>query len=540
MELLKMLNEAKLHSRTHFEGLDISVEVPAGGYRRGINKKTKEEWSYKIPASYGYIKGTHSPDGEHLDCYLRKNPKKGAQVYVMHQLTVDGSRFDEDKVMLGYSSKSEAIKAFKSMLFKPGTMYGGCTEFDMEHFQVIAFSASNSHAMLTKNSTYDEFKRKGLLPRNIKSPLMVARKVCEGLAEGLTEISQTLSRGDLEECLDWSGYHEGSPVEAVLTRAYGHYTGTPYMHDFGTLSEEEFKAKVLNYIMEQDALLTDTEDHYGLEEAVEELEPIGEDLSHTESGDRHSSDLEIEEVMEEAPMTNETFAVVVHTQMMENIGTAENPSWATAGTKVLLVQEDLTTWGEARSVAAKVAAGQIPVEISENAHVLGIDVIPSADYHYLYEETQEEEQVKETTTDDVFFQQQVMEMKAKAGIRDGSYENQGTPSVHETRERLAQLTADFYEAMEAEELKEASSKLTDGQLAQALRTVKEALKVNPHANVNQVIRAVCKKLFGNPNLDDEVIKYAEFEYGSIDEFDDQIRGKKVPEKISRVITKYEN
>jgi len=539
MELLKMLNETKLHSRTHYDGLDISVEVPANGYRRGINKKTGEEWSYKIPASYGYIKGTHSPDGEHLDCYLRKNPKKGAQVYVMHQLTPDGSRFDEDKVMLGYSSKSEAIKAFKGMTFKPGTMYGGCTEFDMEHFQVIAFSASNSHAMLTKNATYDEFKRKGLLPRNIKSPLMVARKVCEGLAEGLNEIGQTLSRGDLEECLDWSGYHEGSSIEAVLTRAYGHYSGTPYMHDFGTLSEEEFKAKVLNHIMEQDALLTDTEDHYGLEEAIEELEPISEDIGDIESGDRHSPDLEIEEVTEEAMEAN-NFAVVVHTQMMENIGSAENPSWATAGTKVLLVQEGFATWGEARSVAAKVAAGQISVELSENAHVLGIDVMPTADYHYLHEEVVEDEPVEEDMTDDVFFQQQVMEMKAKAGIRDGSYENQGTPSVHETRERLAKLTQDFYKGLEAQELEEATAKLSDGKIAHALRVVKETLKANPHANVNQAIRAVCKRLFGDPNLDEEVIKYAEFEYGTLDEFDDQIRGRKAPEKISRVITKYEN
>ena len=51
-------------------------------------------------------------------------------------------------------------------------------------------------------------------------------------------------------------------VETVLSRAYGHYTNTPYMHELGTLSEDEFRSAVLNYIMEQDALATDTEDEF--------------------------------------------------------------------------------------------------------------------------------------------------------------------------------------------------------------------------------------------------------------------------------------
>lgn len=535
-----MLNEAKLHSRVHFEGMDLSIEVPAGGYRRGVNKKTGEEWSHKIPASYGYIKGTHSPDGEHLDCYLRKNPKKGGMVYVMHQLTPDGSRFDEDKVMLGYSNKNEAVKAFKDMTFKPGTMYGGCTEFDMEHFQAIAFSSSNSHTMLTRNSTYDEFKKKGLLPRNIKSPLMVARRVCEGLAEGLTELAETLDKGDLLECLDWSGYYEGSPVESVLTRAYAHYANTSYMHHMGTLNEEEFKARVLNYIMEQDALLTDVEDQLN-EEIAEDLGHFGGDDHDDLLDDIHHPVVEqAEQELEETIVEANNFAVVVHTQIMENIGSAEQPSWATAGTKVQLVQEGFTTYGDARSVAAKVACGEIPVEIAEHAHVLGIDVMPTSEFRQLWEEsTPEEETVEETMTDDVFFQQQVMETKRLAGVREGSYEGKGTPSVHETRERLAALTQSFYEAVEAEELAEKASEtapsMTAGQMAQALRVVMETLKKNPHANINKVIRAVCAKHYNNPNLDEELIKHAEFEYGSLDDFEAVARGRK--QAVAPAITK---
>lgn len=502
MELFKQLNEAKLHSRIHFEGLDISVEVPAGGYRRGVNKKTGEAWAHKIPDAYGYIKGTHSPDGEHLDCYLRKNPKKGAKVYVMHQLTVDGSRFDEDKVMLGYSSKSEAIKAFKEVTFKPTTMYGGCTEFDMEHFQVIAFSASKSKAMLTNNQTFDEFKKKGLITGGIKSPIQVAKKVSESLQEGLAEINEVIYKGDLVECLDWSGYHEGAPVEAVLARSYGHYQNTPYMHERGKLSEAEFHELVLNYIMEQDALLTDVEDQLD--------EEIAEDLGHfSDIGDDallddiHRPTVEQEELEEDPIVEANNFTVVVHTQIMENIGTAENPSWATAGSRVQLVQEGFATYGEARALAAKVSAGEHPIDIAEGAYVLGIDVMPTGEYRQFHEAVEEEETVEEDTTDEVFFQQQVMEARKLAGIRDGSFVNEGTPTVHETRARLEELSKDFYEAIE--EQAQANVFPAD-KLDEAAKLYEHTSRANPTASPLTVAKAICSKVYSNVALAESMLE----------------------------------
>lgn len=541
MDFIKSLNEAKLHSRMHFEGLDISVEVPAGGYRRGKNKKTGEEWAYKIDANYGYIKGTHSPDGEHLDCYLRRSPKAGAKVYVMHQLTVDGSRFDEDKVMIGYSSKAEAVKAFKSFTFKPSTMYGGCTEFDMEHFQVLAYQASKSHAMLTNEKTYQEFKKKGLITSGIKSPLMVARRVSESLSEGLSDIAGSLHKGDLLECLEWGGLDEGAPVETVLRFAWGHYQDTPYMHEPGKLSEEEFRARALKYIMETDALLTDVEDNF-----CEDLEEdIGLDSGLDDVcvlADIDQTVVEQEELEEEPVMESNNFVVVVHTQIMENIGSAENPSWATAGTETLLVQEGFSTYGDARSVAAKVSAGEIPVSLSEGAYVLGIDVLPTGEYRQFYETVEPDLTTEEETTEEVFFQQQVMEARKLAGIRDGSYESKGTPSVHETRKRLEALTKQFMEGLEEEPLNERlqNQRLSDGELAHTLRIVKETIKKNPQASATQAIKAVCKKVHGDMSLSEEVIRQAEFEYGTLEEFEAHARGLKSPEGTTRVIIKHQN
>jgi hypothetical protein len=189
-EFLKQLTEGKVHKHLDFQGMDISIEIPAGGKRTGVNR-AGERWETKIDDAYGYIKGTHSPDGEHLDCYVRKNPDRNAQVYVMHQLTVDGSKFDEDKVMLGYSTKAEAVKAFKKFTFKPAQMFGGVTEFTLEHFRLAAYQASGSHAMLTDEATYDDFDKRGLLPRGVLSPLTVAKRVSEDVEDD--EAAETIN-----------------------------------------------------------------------------------------------------------------------------------------------------------------------------------------------------------------------------------------------------------------------------------------------------------------------------------------------------------
>lgn len=174
------LNEGRaVVERLELDGLNISIEVKAGGTRWGVNKQGKK-WFNKVYASYGYILGTNSPDGEHLDVWVKKNPREGKQVYVMHQLTPDGSRYDEDKVMLGYSSADEAIDAFKRHLFKPRTMYGGYSEFSMEHFKVIAFSARKSSVMIASQKMFDKFAEKQLLPKGIKSPIQLSQIVKEG------------------------------------------------------------------------------------------------------------------------------------------------------------------------------------------------------------------------------------------------------------------------------------------------------------------------------------------------------------------------
>ena len=65
--------------------------------------------------TYGYIRGTESVDGDHIDVFLSDDIDNwdGQKVFVVDQYNEDGS-FDEHKVMLGFNDINEAYKAYLS------------------------------------------------------------------------------------------------------------------------------------------------------------------------------------------------------------------------------------------------------------------------------------------------------------------------------------------------------------------------------------------------------------------------------------------
>lgn len=91
---------------------DISIENPAGSVRSGVDANGKK-WETKMSNTYGYIKGTESVDGDHIDVFLHTDMDEwnGRKVYVVDQTKPDGS-FDEHKVMLGFNNEAEASHAY--------------------------------------------------------------------------------------------------------------------------------------------------------------------------------------------------------------------------------------------------------------------------------------------------------------------------------------------------------------------------------------------------------------------------------------------
>lgn len=115
---LRAGNYPKEHRR--WQGLDISIENPAGSVRSGVG--AKGPWSVTMQHAYGYIRRTEGADGDHVDCFLGPDPS-AKYVYVVHQRKVGHFlEFDEDKCMLDFPSKQAALEAFYTNYSDPRFM----------------------------------------------------------------------------------------------------------------------------------------------------------------------------------------------------------------------------------------------------------------------------------------------------------------------------------------------------------------------------------------------------------------------------------
>lgn len=122
----------KLHKRIVHQDIPISIENRKGSIRKGIDPNGKS-WACKMPADYGYIRGTKGCDGNELDCFVGPN-KDAEEVYVIHQHAHgDPDKYDEDKVMLGFNSLKDAIKTYKSA-YNDGGYFKGSHTFNVSDF----------------------------------------------------------------------------------------------------------------------------------------------------------------------------------------------------------------------------------------------------------------------------------------------------------------------------------------------------------------------------------------------------------------------
>jgi hypothetical protein len=115
----------KLHYRTTFAGLPISIENRKGSYRYWKNHDNGTEGKTLMKYPYGYIRRTEGEDEDKVDCFLGPN-ENAPNVYVVRQTKApDFERYDEDKCMLGFDSAGAAYRAYKEHYNDPrffGTM----------------------------------------------------------------------------------------------------------------------------------------------------------------------------------------------------------------------------------------------------------------------------------------------------------------------------------------------------------------------------------------------------------------------------------
>lgn len=104
--------EAGNYAKGHvaWKGFEIAIENPKGSTRSGQSKDGKT-WSVVMKAEYGYIKGSCGADKDHVDCFL--GPDLASElIFVVNQVDPATGRFDEHKVMLGWTNKASAARGY--------------------------------------------------------------------------------------------------------------------------------------------------------------------------------------------------------------------------------------------------------------------------------------------------------------------------------------------------------------------------------------------------------------------------------------------
>ena len=126
--------EAGNYKKGHIklDSFNVTIEQPKGSVRRGKDANGKE-WETEMHNTYGYIRGTESVDGDHIDIFLSDNPTEG-NVFVVDQVNKDGS-FDEHKVMYGFSDMESARKAYLSNYEEGWQGLGNITEVSKDEFK---------------------------------------------------------------------------------------------------------------------------------------------------------------------------------------------------------------------------------------------------------------------------------------------------------------------------------------------------------------------------------------------------------------------
>lgn len=90
-------------------GFDITIENPVGSKRYYGKDKKK----YNVMQNhYGYFTKSKGKDGDQVDVFIGPDVEKFEKVYVVDQKM--NGKFDESKVMFGFSSKKEAKAAYFS------------------------------------------------------------------------------------------------------------------------------------------------------------------------------------------------------------------------------------------------------------------------------------------------------------------------------------------------------------------------------------------------------------------------------------------
>lgn len=133
--------------RVRWQGLEIAIENPTGSTRRG-KKPDGTEWQTQMRNDYGYVCRSEGVDGDEVDVYLGPDLDGASMVYVVHQRKAgDWKAYDEDKVMLGFTSEADACEAYLKHYDDPRFL-GPITAMPVDKFVAKVRATNDKPAMI--------------------------------------------------------------------------------------------------------------------------------------------------------------------------------------------------------------------------------------------------------------------------------------------------------------------------------------------------------------------------------------------------------
>lgn len=121
------------HGHLTVQGMEISIEKPAGSIRKGVDK-TGKQWAVMLNNSYGYFRRTKGKDGDQIDVFLGDNLTSDS-VYVIDQVDPKTGVFDEHKVMLGFNSAQDAKDNYLENYEPVWKGIGAISKMSVENFK---------------------------------------------------------------------------------------------------------------------------------------------------------------------------------------------------------------------------------------------------------------------------------------------------------------------------------------------------------------------------------------------------------------------
>ena len=246
------------------DGLDITIEQPKGSIRRGTDANGKQ-WESEMHNTYGYIRGTESVDGDHIDIFLSDNPTEG-NVFVVDQINKDGS-FDEHKVMYGFSDMESARQAYLSNYEEGWQGLGNITEVSKENFKAWIDSSKRKtkpFAEYTSVKTQDDTQAQ----KPTEIPRLTEKEKREQRKQELRNKIKAKLRGQLNVGVDPELFMMGVELASMEIE-----DGVRKFADFTKKMIAEIGDEIRPYLK---SIYNGARDLPGMEELSEEMTPYEE------------------------------------------------------------------------------------------------------------------------------------------------------------------------------------------------------------------------------------------------------------------------